>query len=77
MTIRIWNLPKSEHLKIRMAFDTGNILWLLSIWDAHNVTDKPLCPSCPDTMERVEKEMQKWFDVIEKELDNDTHDSEA
>lgn len=64
MTHHLWKLPKDRLTEFEAAYDIGNWLWLISIWNQYLVTDKPLCAGCPDSMETVEKGFAEWFEVV-------------
>ena len=63
----LWRLPKERYNDFKTAYDVGNWLWLISIWNEYKVTDVPICAGCPSSIDTVSEGFEKWFGVVEKE----------
>ena len=41
--------------KLKEAYENGEWLWLISVWNNHKVTNTRICSSCPDSIEIVKE----------------------
>lgn len=64
----LWNLPNHRYEEFKNAYNIGNWLWLISIWNEYNVTTTKLCAGCPDSIDTVKKGFEQWFEVLEKQI---------
>lgn len=51
--VRLWMIPKNMHETIKEAYANREWLWLVSIWNEHQVTIKKICAGCPDSIDVV------------------------
>lgn len=51
--VRVYRIPESLHADVRIWYDNAEWLWLVKIWNEHEVTTKRLCSTCPDSMKIV------------------------
>lgn len=63
------NLPKDNYFEFKEAFEQGNWLFLIAIWNQYHVTDSKLCAGCPSSIDIVEKGFEKWLRITGEEME--------
>lgn len=51
--VHVYRIASHIRLEVRQAYDNGQWLWLVKIWNEYQVTNKKLCSACPDSMKIV------------------------
>jgi len=54
-SLRLYNIPAHRHEEIRDAYEKRQFLWIVRVWNDHEVTSKRLCASCPDSVAVVKE----------------------
>lgn len=49
-SLRLYNIPPDRHEEIKDAYAKRQFLWIVKVWNDHEVTTQRLCCSCPDSV---------------------------
>lgn len=51
--VHVYRIASEVRAEVRQAYDNGEWLWLIKVWNSHEVTSKRLCSTCPDSIKIV------------------------